>query len=108
MDQGLESLVSELASRFPGCVVKTDEPLNPVTMPTFVDLSWNGHGFAVEYRPPGAPQFRPSGGYGVSALPTEGYGDGPDAIVQTLEDLVGWIKFTGRIRDLIPSRVPDV
>lgn len=91
MDQGLESLVSELTSRFPGCVVKTDEPLNPETMPTFVDFSWNGRGFAVEYRPPGAPQFRPSGGFGVSELPS-GYGEGPDAIVQTLEDLVSWMR----------------
>jgi DNA-binding XRE family transcriptional regulator len=65
----VEVLKEELSKRLPGVAVTLDSPKDP-SGSYWLDGRFQGNAVVVEWRP--------SMGFGVSSVPSEGYGEGPD------------------------------
>ncbi len=72
------SLVEHIAQQFPDARIEVDGPIEPGGA-FFLNVIWSGRHVAVEYRP--------SQGYGVSAGDDLGFGQGPDEVFTSVEDV---------------------
>lgn len=79
----IDLVVSTIEERVPGLIVKVDLSDNPQG-PHWIDVTNGASGAAIEWRK--------DKGFGISSLPSEGFGDGPDEIYSSIDELVNRVE----------------
>ena len=93
----IENLVRLIEEELPAVDVVVDAPASPKG-DWFVDVEHGGQRFSVEYRP--------DLGFGLSSIPSDGYGEGPDEFLPDEASLIERLADLARLSERTePQRV---
>jgi DNA-binding XRE family transcriptional regulator len=96
-EERIQNLVRLVTDRLPGVSIAVDRPSH-LSGDWLIDVLHRGHSFVIEYRP--------SLGFGLSSVPSDAYGQGPDEFLEEEASLIDrLVQLVGSGQNTEPQRV---